>query len=227
MDKIVIKITGKLFTQGNEHVIKELAATILSYAAKGNKVAIVTGGGSTARSYIEMGGSLGLNNSLLDLLGIESARLNALVLAALLGSYGYLPIPRSVDEFMMAWSTDKIIVLGGLQPGQSTNAVAAAIADMVGASLLINATNVDGVYDKDPRVYSNARLLRTVTIEELEEILAEQESRPGRYELLDKVALDIIRRSKIKTVFINAFKIDQIKLVLSGRKDVGTWITFK
>ncbi len=227
MAKVVIKITGKLFAQGNEHVIKELAATILSYAAEGNKVAIVTGGGPTARSYIEMGGSLGLNNSLLDLLGIESARLNALVLAALLGGYGYLPIPRNVDEFMMAWSTDKIIVLGGLQPGQSTNAVAAAIAEMVGASLLINATNVDGVYDKDPRVYSNARLLRTVTIEELEKILAEQESRPGKYELLDKVALNIIRRSKIETVFINAFKIDQIKLVLSGRKDVGTWIIFK
>ena len=128
---------------------------------------------------------------------------------------------------MTAWSTGKVVVLGGLQPGQSTNAVAATVADMVGADLLINATNVDGVYDKDPKTHPDARLLKTVTIEELERILAEQTSKPGRYELLDKVALNIIRRSKIKTVFINAFKIDQVKAALSKREDVGTQIVFK
>lgn len=226
MAKVVVKVTGKLFTPGNEDLIRGFAGVILNYAAEGNKLAVVTGGGPTARSYIEMGRKLELNNAILDLLGIESARLNALIFASLLGTYGYLPIPRSIDEFMRAWSTDKVVVLGGLQPGQSTNAVAAAIADMVNADLLINATNVDGVYDKDPKTYPDARLLKVVTVDELERILAKQEFKPGRYELLDKVALDIIRRSRIRTVFINAFKIEHIKKILSGEEDVGSWVIF-
>ena len=225
--KVVIKVTGKLFAQGNEGIVKDFASVIINCITRGNRIAVVTGGGPTARSYIQFGSKLGLSNAVLDLLGIESSRLNALVFAALLGDYSYLPIPRSINEFMMAWSTGKVVVLGGLQPGQSTNAVAAIVADIVGADLLINATNVDGVYDKDPKTYPDARLLKTVKIEELERILAEQASKPGRYELLDKVALNIIRRSKIKTVFINAFKIDQVEAALSKREDIGTQIVFK
>ncbi|MCD6428647.1 MAG: UMP kinase [Desulfurococcales archaeon] len=225
MKKVVIKITGKLFAPGNEDLIRELANVFSNYVAGGNKLAVVTGGGVTARSYIEMGRKLELNSAVLDLLGIESTRLNALFFASLLGSCGYLPIPRSIDEFMRAWATGKVVVLGGLQPGQSTNAVAAAIADIIGADLLINATDVDGVYDKDPKVYPDAHLLKVVTVDELERILAKQESKPGRYELLDKVALNIIRRSRIRTVFINAFKIEHIRRVLSGEKDVGSWVT--
>ncbi len=226
MSKVVIKVTGKLFAPGNEDLIRELASIILSYAAEGNRLAVVTGGGVTARSYIEMGKKLGLNNAILDLLGIESARLNAIIFTSLLGSYGYLPIPRSIDEFLRAWATDKVVVLGGLQPGQSTNAVAAAIADIIGADLLINATDVDGVYNKDPKTYPDARLLKAVTVDELEKILIKQESKPGKYELLDKVALNIIRRSKIRTVFINAFKVDHLRRVLRGEKNVGSWVTF-
>jgi len=227
MARVVVKVTGKLFDRGNSELIKGFANVVLRYVDRGNNIAIVVGGGPIARSYIELGRELGLSNAVLDLLGIESARLNALLLASLLGKYAYLPIPRSIDEFMEAWSTGKVVVLGGLQPGQSTNAVAAIIAEVINADLLVNATNVDGVYDKDPSKYPNARLLREVTVDELERVLTYQEVLPGKYELFDKVALSIIRRSNISTVFVNAFKLDQVEKALNGERNVGTWLVFK
>jgi predicted uridylate kinase len=115
--------------------------------------------GSTARHYISMARRLGVNESWSDLLGINISRINALLLNALLGDITYNYIPRNVDEVLTAWSSGKVVTLGGLQPGQSTNAVAMIIAELVGADLVVNATDVDGVYDKDPKKYSDAKLL--------------------------------------------------------------------
>ncbi len=223
--KIVLKLTGKLFDEQYVGVIKEIIAVIKHRYSKGDRLAVVVGGGKTARKYISMGESLGLSNSLLDVLGIESSRINAMFLASALGDAGYLPIPRNIEEFLNAWSSGKVVVLGGIQPGQSTNAVAAVVAELVGADMLVNATVVDGVYDKDPSRYSNAKLLKEISIEDLEKFVR-QEYLPGHYELLDPIALNVIKRSRINLVFTNAFKPTNILRVIEGDRNIGTWIKF-
>ncbi len=220
--KVVIKLTGKVFSEEYVTTLKVIADTIKFMHRKGDRVVVIAGGGKLARECISLGKKLGLNNSKLDVIGIEASRINALILASLLGDECYTPIPRNIDEFMRAWSSNKIVVLGGLQPAQSTNAVAAIIAELISADMLINATVVDGVYDKDPLKYSDAKLLSEVSIKELEKILS-QEFLPGHYELIDPLALNIIKRSKINVVFINAFKPENIMRVLEGEK-VGTRI---
>lgn len=220
--KVVLKLTGKVFSEEYITTLKTIANTIKFMHEKGYRVVVVTGGGKLAREYISLGRKLGLNNSRLDVIGIETSRINALILASLLGDSCYAPIPRNIDEFMRAWSSNRIVVLGGLQPAQSTNAVAAIIAELISADLLINATVVDGVYDKDPSKYADAKLLSEVSIEELEKMLS-QEFLPGHYELIDPLALNIIRRSRINIVFTNAFKPENIAKILKGER-VGTWI---
>lgn len=223
--KVVIKITGKVFDEGNEGVIKELSEVVRDRVAAGDRVAVVVGGGRTARVYMGLGSALGVSKGWLDVFGIEASRLNALMFASLLDNLAYTPVPRSVEEFLKAWSSGKVVVMGGLQPGQSTNAVAAMVAELVEADLFVNATNVDGVYDRDPNKYSGANLLRRISPKDLERLVL-QEFLPGRYELIDPIALKLISRSRIRTVFVNAFKPSMVREVLRGNKDVGTWIEY-
>ncbi len=220
---VVLKLTGKVFEPGNERVLLEITE-ILKEKASTDRLVVITGGGKTARKYVELGKELGVSNAWLDLLGMEASRLNALLLAALLGELAYTPIPRSVDEVLQGLSTGKVVILGGLQPGQSTNAVSAMIAELVRADLLINATNVDGVYDKDPSRYPDAKPLKEVSIQQLAEMLRSQDFSPGHYELLDTVALKVVARSKIRLVFVNAFKPETIRLAWGLRQEAGTWV---
>ena len=222
--RVVLKVTGKVFKEGGEPLIKEISSIIKERVAAGDEVAVVTGGGPLARTYVRIGSSLGLSDAWLDLLGIEASRLNAFLLAAALEGLAYLPIPRSVDDILKAWAAGKVVVCGGLQPGQSTNAVAAAIAELIKADLLINATNVDGVYERDPRKYPGQRPLKELSVGRLKEILERQAYLPGHYELLDLVALKIVERAGITLVFVNAFKPDTIRRAWSLDRDVGTWV---
>jgi len=213
-----------VFTEDKVEVLSEVAQYVAEFRDSGGRIAVVTGGGETARRYIRMGSSIGLSKSWQDVLGINSARLNALLMAALLDDSSYLPIPRSIDDFLQGWATGKVVVMGGLQPGQSTNAVAAAIAELVNADILINATVVDGVYDKDPEKYSDAKLMKKVSISQLKKYL-KQSYLPGKYELLDPIALNIVERSCLKVIFLNALKPHLIQEALKGNYGVGTLLT--
>ncbi|HDD25934.1 MAG TPA: UMP kinase [Acidilobales archaeon] len=224
--RVVIKVTGKLFNPENREKLKGFIHVLKKLINDGHKLVVVTGGGSVARSYIRLAKEFNAPNSWRDLLGIEASRLNALLIASALGDYVYSPIPRSVDEFLMAWSSGKVVVLGGLQPGQSTNAVAAVAAELINADILINATTVDGVYDKDPNKYSDAKLLPRVTPLELKKILNRQKIEAGKYELLDPISIAIIERNRTKTVIVNGLKPSNIIEVIEGKK-IGTEIVFE
>lgn len=224
--KVVMKITGKIFDDDlNADTILKITELLRRKLDQGYRFAVVVGGGRRAREYIELGRRLGIGEAFLDALGIEVSRVNALLMASLLAPYAYLPIPRSVDGFLRAWQSGKIVVLGGLQPGQSTNAVAAIVSELIGADLLINATDVLGVYDSNPKLNPNAKLLKEVTVEELER-LALRNVTAGSYELFDMVALEIIKRSKIPLVFLSVYNVENIAKLLEGKDFIGTRVLY-
>ncbi len=219
----VVKLTGRVFKPEYVEVLKEISSVLTEAYDNGVKLAVIVGGGEVARTYIDMAKALNVSLGWQDVLGVQASRLNAALLASVLGQRAYFPIPDNIEEFIRAWNLGKLVVGGGLQPGQSTNAVAAALAELLNANLLINATHVDGVYDKDPRYHPNAKLLKEVSIEQLKNILTQQYL-PGKYELLDPIALSIIERAKINVVFVNAFKPQTIKAVINGDETFGTWL---
>ncbi len=219
----VLKISGKLVSPDRIDYIKNLSDTLTRIYNDGYRFAIVVGGGSTARSYISAGRKLGASESLLDILGIESARLNAMLLVAALGENAYQRIPRSLDEFIDAWTSGKIVVCGGLQPGQSTNAVSAIIAETIGARLIINASTIDAVYTGDPKKDPNAKALDKISISQLYELLGEKSQAAGSYELFDHVSLSIMKRSHLASVVVYGGTIDNIVKILKGEK-IGTLV---
>jgi len=218
--RVILKLTGSLFDRGSEEV-KAVAQVIRDSIKEAEIPAVITGGGEAARRYIDYAKNLGADQSTLDELGTDVARINAKLLIVALGQSAYPYPPHTLDEAVKASFTGRVVVAGGFQPGQSTNAVAALLAERLSASLFVNATDVEGVYDKDPRRYSDAKLLREISVVELRRIL-EGEIYAGTYELMDPLALKIIERSKIPTRIIRC-SVEAIRETLRGR-DIGTLI---
>lgn len=111
---------------------------------------------------------------------------------------------------------------GGLHPGQSTNGTAALIAEKIGASEFLNATDVDGIYDSDPNKNPKAKKFKRIEIRNLRNLLVHEDSAAGGYDLMDIVALKVIERSKIRTRVIKA-DIPVIEKAIKGQS-VGTEI---
>ncbi len=210
---VVLKLSGSLVSPPSPEYLSGLSRAVAELEGMGFKVGIVVGGGGLARSYIDALRKLGVNEGLLDLMGIEAARLNASLIAKALYPRAPPTPATSIEEALMMSQTGLVPVLGGLQPGQSTNAVAAALAEAAGGSLVLNALRgVKGVYRG-----SEDNVIKSLGYDELEEIIREFEERAGTYTLWDRVALGIARRSRITIVFFDGSNPRNIIAALFGR----------
>ena len=185
------------------HELKRYARMLSEISEKVQPV-VVAGGGKLARDYISTARSLGSDEASLDILGIEVSRLNARLMIIALGDQAYPVVPEDLEQVSKAVTAGKIVVTGGLHPGQSTNATAALIAEKVKASQFLNATDVNGIYDSDPNKNENARLFNEITVKRCIDLLASEDSAAGGYDLMDIVALKVIERSKIPTVVLKS-----------------------
>ena len=201
---LVMKLSGSVFNfKTSSKSLKEYAQVLLDIQARVQPV-VVSGGGIIARHYVNLARSLGADESSLDEMGIEISRLNAKLLSAALGDSVYPVIPTNLEEISIACQSGKIVVSGGLHPGQSTNATAALICEKIKADRFLNATDVDGIYDSDPNKNPKAKMFREITIKKCMGLLNNESTQAGSYDLMDIVALKVIERSKIPTRVIKS-----------------------
>ena len=222
LGRVVVKISGRYVNPERVELVRRYAEELRRLYLEGYELAVVVGGGPVARSYIDAAERLGLNKSLQDLLGIEASRLNARLLIYALQPHSYPEPPRSLWEFLNAYSTGRIVVAGGFQPGQSTTGVAAVVAEAVGADLLVIATTVAGVYTADPRREPNAKLIPRLSYADYRRVIS-QSMEPGRYELLDPIALTIVERSRIPVRVVDGSDPSNITKAVRG-EEVGSLI---
>jgi uridylate kinase len=201
--KAVIKLGGFAFSLQDKPPLIEAYVKLFKELVGEYHCVVVTGGGPMARYYIGAARDMGVPESLCDHLGILASRLNARLLVDGLGEYAFPEVPTTIDELKHFFASGKIVAMGGLTPGHSTNAVAAIAAETIMADLFINATDVDGVHTADPSKDPKAKKLDEVSADRLQEILSKGDIRAGAYDLMDPLALRIIQRSKIPTVIVN------------------------
>lgn len=222
---LVIKIGGSLlFKRGGQLNLKrykEYAEVIRKIVDQDNKLVIVIGGGTFARSLVNVCKKLGSNREAFDRLGIAATWINAQVMITALGEIAYHHPIMKIEGLSNWWEKKKVLVVGGLQPGQSTNAVAASIAELKAGTILVNVTNVDGVFDRNPKLHTRAKLLHEVTVSELRKIIAPLSAEPGTYPLFDKRALDIVERAGIEVWFVNGKDPNNILRAVENQ-EVGT-----
>ncbi|HZY47391.1 MAG TPA: UMP kinase [Candidatus Bathyarchaeia archaeon] len=224
--RAVVKLGGALFRREPDvSAIKEMGEALGAFVEEGNQLVLVAGGGENARAYISAARKLGAEESTCDLLGIQITRANAELMRLALGSIASTKIPTTLSDLPHLVSSGKAVVMGGLQPGQSTNAVAALAAEITRAEILVNGTDVEGVYTEDPKKNPRAKLIRSVDIDKLLSWAMGGEVFAGRYELLDPLAIKIMQRAKIPTRFVSLEKPSNILEALQG-KDIGTKVVY-
>lgn len=224
--RVVIKLSGSIFSQDTNYAKIKKYAEMLSDISNRVQPIVIAGGGKVARHYINLARNLGSDEANLDIIGIEVSRLNAKLLITALGDQAYSQVPKNLEEVAIAVDSSKIVIAGGLHPGQSTNATSALIAETSRASSFVNATDVDGIYDSDPNTNTKARLFKEITVNECMDILRVESAMAGTYDLMDIIALKVIERSKIPTRVVRSDTSD-IRDAVDG-KDIGTKIiTFR
>ena len=215
--RIVVKVGGLVFSNGlSAETISEYAKVLSKLHDEGHRLVAVAGGGEEARRYIKAARELGASEYACDILGLETARLNAMLLIAALRDDAYPVPPETIQELEVAFQSGKVVVIGGIVPGQSTNAVAALSAEAIGADLLVNATNVEGVYTSDPSKDPSAKKLNEVETEELLRIVMGGRMGAGSYELFDPVAIKVVERSRIPTRIIDGRVPENIEKAVRG-----------
>lgn len=224
--RITICFGGSILVPGAPDLacIRDIVKTVRGLRSQNHEVLIVVGGGELARSYIKAAQELGILGIDHDQIGIAATRLNAQLLIAALGEIAE-PAPVTVfEKAVRAIFRNKVPVMGGTTPGQTTDAVAAMLAQVSKSEVLVFFTNVDGVYTADPKLDPQAKKLDRLTPDELAKLVGSAEYKPGMKSVMDPVAVKLIQRSNIKTFILGRHEITRLPEILNGAKHTGTVI---
>jgi uridylate kinase len=223
MKTLVVSIGGSvvLSDEADTTFLKKLT-TLFKKMSKEYKLFVVVGGGKISRQYIQLGRALGFDEDTLDVIGVDITRVNARIMTTLLGNSNK-EIPHTVEEALKL--DTPIVVMGGTGPRHSTDTVGAELAEKTHAIRFVNATNVDGIYDKDPNKYKDAKQLKEVHIDELIKNYGTKWKAAGSNIVMDEPALAIIKRARIPTYVVNGKRLDELENVCNGQPFLGTKIS--
>jgi uridylate kinase len=221
---IIISLGGSLIVPDEIDVgfLKEFTSLIKDYAGRGFRFVIITGGGKICRKYQNALGELGnKDGNDLDWLGIYSTHLNAQFIRLALGGLAYDQI--ITDRSLMV-DTDKPVIVGaGEKPGASTDTASVSYAEKLGAKKLINLSNIDYAYDKDPNKFPDAVKIEQSSWADFRSILP-TEWNPGLSSPFDPIAAQKAEALGLEVVIMNGKNIDNLKKYLDGGEFVGTVI---
>jgi uridylate kinase len=206
MKSLVISLGGSVLVPNlSENRILEYAAVLRQISEK-YRVFVVVGGGGEARKYIDAMRSLGVDEGTCDEIGIMVTRLNATLLIAALGDSAYPGIAEDQTTALEYGVSGRIVVMGGVTPAQTTDAVAAVLAERSKADILVNLTSVDGIYSADPKSDVSATRYTHLTPDRLAEIVGGNRLNAGSNTVMDMIAVKIIQRSGIPLVVLDGRK---------------------
>jgi len=203
MKKIVISLGGSVLVPSLESNNISRYVSVLKNISEKCRIFVVVGGGGEARRYIKVARGLGAGEATADELGILVTRLNARLLIAGLGDAAYPRVAENYTEAREFAETGKVVVMGGITPAQTTDAVSAVLAESVCADLLINATSIDGIYSADPKKDAAAVRYQHLTPQELLDIITRSRLDAGANIVLDIVAGKVIERSGIPLLVLD------------------------
>lgn len=224
---VLLKLSGEAL--GSEtspydlEFIKKLAKQIKTIVDGGTRVGIVVGGGNIAR-----GRELKIERVKADYIGMQATVMNAKMIEAALNMIGCkaetlsaVPAPKTLmfDEKKANTLLKKntvVIFGGGLgRPFISTDTACATRAKQIGAEIILLAKNgTDGVYDKDPNKYKDAKKFNELTFNDIIDL---------KLKVIDLDAAKILVKNKIKAyVFDMAVKNNIVKAAKGTAK--GTLI---
>ena len=221
---IVISLGGSMVVPDeiDSEFVSEFRKVALGLIDK-YRLIIVCGGGKTARKYIEAAKSItDVNADELDWVGIKATHINAELVKAVFD--GSLVEDKVVYDPSQKIEFNKDILIGaGWKPGFSTDFDAVLLAEQFNAKKLVNLSNIEYVYDKDPRKFEDAKKIEEMTWTELVEIVGD-EWKPGLNAPFDPVATKKARELNLTVAMIKGNDLNSMMSFIDGEEFKGTLI---
>jgi uridylate kinase len=225
-DTVVISLGGSLVVPDaiDTDFLGRLKTLIEAETASGRRFILITGGGKTARRYAEAAAAVvPLEKEDLDWLGIHATRLNAHLIRTIFRDLAHYEVIANPDDILDVPKTAKLIVASGYRPGSSTDLRAIQIAERVGASKVINLSNISHVYTADPKTDPTAEKIEDITWAEFRKIIP-SEWAPGLNSPFDPVAAKAAEASGIEVAAVAGDDFTALTNYLAGEPFAGTRI---
>ena len=222
-ENIILSLGGSLIAPEEIDVafLRKFRHLILKHINKGKKFVIVTGGGKICRKYQNAARAVvKLEKEDVDWLGIHSTRLNAHLIRTIFRKEAHPKVIKNPIEKVDF--KEKVLIASGWKPGSSTDCVAVLLAKNLGAKKIINLTNVDYVYDKDPKI-KGAKIIKEIKWKDFIKIIGTKWD-PGLNAPFDPVASQEAKKDRMTVVIVNGKNIENLEKVLSGDEFDGTVI---
>src|ERR1700730_7266851 len=230
--RIVLKLSGEALQErgGRDNispaVVREIAERIKDVHSLGVQVAVVIGGGNIWRGLTAA--DRGMDRTTADYMGMLATVINGMALKSALEQ---LNVPTRVQSAIEMKNVAEPFILGRAirhlelgrvvvfvagtgNPYFSTDTTAALRASEIRADVILKATKVDGVYDRDPNVDKNAQRFERITY---------SEALSKRLQIMDSTAFSLCMDNKIPIVVFDMNKPSNIRDAVLGRK-VGTLV---
>ncbi|KKR70733.1 MAG: hypothetical protein UU13_C0002G0078 [Candidatus Nomurabacteria bacterium GW2011_GWB1_40_7] len=206
---IIISLGGSLIVPEEIDIdfLRDFKNLVLEETKKDKKFLIITGGGRVCRKYQNVAKMLSSpSDTELDMLGIRALNLNAELIRILFRGH------------------DKVTVYGAEKPGNSTDLGAVVLAKNNKAKTVVNLSNIDYAYDKDPQKYPDAKKIEQISWTEYRKLIPTEWS-PGLSTPFDPIASETAEREGIEVIIMNGKPISNLANYLNGEKFLGTIIS--
>lgn len=232
--RVLIKLSGEALAGDdglgiNGDVLNKIATEIVDLHKMGVEIAVVVGGGNIHRGVA--GATAGMDRSTSDYMGMMATVINSLALQDAIEKKGiYTRVQSAIHmqevaepyirrRAMRHLEKKRVVIFaaGTGNPYFTTDTTAALRANEIGAEVIMKATKVDGIFDKDPMKHKDAVKFHKVSyIEVLNKGL----------KVMDSTAISLCMDNNMDIVVFNMFEHGNIQRVVEG-EDVGTLVTKK
>jgi uridylate kinase len=221
---LIISLGGSLIVPDAIDIrfLSQFRDVVLKHLDRYEQVMIVSGGGQTARRYQEAAKELqNPPADDLDWLGIHSSRLNGHLLRTI---FADVADPEMITNPERVLETKrKVIIAAGYRPGHSTDYVATLLAKAYGIKHVLNLSNIDFVYDKDPREHKDAKPLPRLTWADFRKLVGD-EWIPGKHVPFDPIAAKLGEDLALTVNVINGTNLKALEAFLAGEEAGGSVI---
>ncbi|GAA9254935.1 UMP kinase [Helicobacter pylori] len=231
--RVLVKFSGEALAGDNQfgidiHVLDHIAKEIKSLVENDIEVGIVIGGGNIIRGVSTAQGGI-IRRTSGDYMGMLATVINAVAMQEALEHIGLDTRVQSAIEIKEICESyiyrkairhlekGRVVIFGAGtgNPFFTTDTAATLRAIEIGSDLIIKATKVDGIYDKDPNKFKDAKKLDT---------LSYNDALIGDIEVMDDTAISLAKDNKLPIVVCNMFKKGNLLQVIKHQQGVFSMV---
>jgi uridylate kinase len=194
-------------------------------SSKNRRFFLVVGGGTTARAYRDAAEAVvghKITDEDLDWIGIHTTRLNAHMVRVIFRDIAHSHVIKHYEIIRKA--DEPVVVAAGWKPGWSTDFCAVTLCQDYSVPQALNLTNVDQVYNKDPKINTDAKPLTKISWGEYRRMAGDKWI-PGMNLPFDPIASKLADELGVTVKIVNGKNFENLARALDGADFVGTTIS--